>query len=71
MTKKKFDAITSHPNVVYLYLNALYAEVESNYETNTITLKRGHNYPEEDIRNGFDWEYDNFPMEYYTQCEEW
>jgi hypothetical protein len=28
VTKKEFDAITSHPNVIYLYPNALYAEVQ-------------------------------------------
>ena len=53
------------------YPNALYAEVETNYEDSTITLKRGHNYPENSIRNGFDWKYDNSPMEYDTDCNEW
>ena len=71
VTKKQFDAVTNHPNVVYLYPNALYAEVETNYEDSTITLKRGHNYPENSIRNGFDWKYDNSPMEYDTDCNEW
>jgi hypothetical protein len=67
VTKKEFDAITSHPKVVYLYPNALYAEVRLN-EDNTITLIRGHNYPEQHIKNGFDWEYDNTPYEYDTEC---
>lgn len=71
VTKKQFDVITNHPNVIYLYPNALYAEVESEYENNTITLKRGHNYPESSITNGFDWEYDNSPMEYDDGCSDW
>ena len=72
VTKIEFDAITNHPNVVYLYPNALYAEVESNYENDTITLKRGHNYPEEKIINGFDWEFENTdPFEYDFGCHDW
>ena len=71
VTKNQFDAIIQHPNVIYLYPNALYAEVESNYEENTITLKRGHNFPDKDIKNGFGWEYDNTPMEYDQLCTEW
>lgn len=71
VTKREFYAIMSHPNVIYLYPNALYAEVESNYETNTVTLKRGHNFPEKDITNGFGWEYDNSSMEYDDVCLEW
>lgn len=68
VTKKEFNAITSHPNVVYLYPNALYAEVKSDYTTNTITLIRGHNYPKSEIRNGFDWKFDNSNLEYDTKC---
>jgi len=65
-----FDAITSHPNVIYLYPNALYAEIEVNYVDETITLIRGHNYPEPEITNGFDWEFDNtHPYEYDSTCE--
>jgi hypothetical protein len=69
LTKKEFDAITSHPNVVYLYPNALYAEVKTDYTKNTITLIRGHNYPSKEIRNGFDWKFDNSQMEYDTDCK--
>jgi len=47
VTRAMFDAITSHPNVIYLYPNALYAEIEVNYIDETITLIRGHNYPEQ------------------------
>jgi hypothetical protein len=67
VTKKEFDAIISHPKVVYLYPNALYAEVRVNND-NTITLIRGHNYPEQSIRNGFDWIYDNSELEYDMDC---
>jgi len=68
VTKTEFDAITSHPNVIYLYPNALYAEVSFDNENYTITLVRGHNYPEITIRNGFDWEYDNSELEYDNTC---
>ncbi len=69
VTRAMFDAITSHPNVVYLYPNALYAEIEVDYVNETITLIRGHNYPESEISNGFDWEFDNtHPYEYDSLC---
>ena len=69
VTRAMFDAITSHPNVIYLYPNALYAEIEVNYVDETITLIRGHNYPDPEITNGFDWEFDNtHPYEYDNQC---
>jgi len=69
VTQTMFDAITNHPNVIYLYPNALYAEIEVDYETNFITLIRGHGYPESGISNGFDWEFDNtHPYEYDTEC---
>jgi len=70
VTRTMFDAITSHPSVVYLYPNALYAEIEVDYDNDTITLIRGHNYPEPEIKNGFDWEFDNtHPYEYDKNCE--
>ena len=69
VTRAMFDAITSHPNVIYLYPNALYAEIEVNYTDKTITLIRGHNYPEQEITNGFDWPFDNtHPYEYDNTC---
>ena len=69
VTRTIFDAITSHPNVIYLYPNALYAEIEVNYVDETITLIRGHNYPEPEITNGFDWEFENtHPYEFDTEC---
>ena len=69
VTRTMFDAITNHPNVFYLYPNALYAEIEVDYIDETITLIRGHNYPEPEIINGFDWEFDNtHPYEYDSLC---
>ena len=71
VTRAMFDAITNHPNVFYLYPNALYAEIEVDYIDETITLIRGHNYPEPEIINGFDWEFDNtHPYEYDSLCLE-
>ena len=71
VTRTMFDAITSHPKVLYLYPNALYAEIEVNYIDETITLIRGHNYPEPEITNGFDWEFDNtHPYEFDSTCAE-
>ena len=70
VTRTMFDAITNHPNVLYLYPNALYAEIEVNYIDETITLIRGHNYPEPEIINGFDWEFDNtHPFEFDWECQ--
>ena len=70
VTRTMFDAVTNHPKVVYLYPNALYAEIEVNYIDETITLIRGHNYPEPEITNGFDWEFENtHPYEYDSECQ--
>ena len=71
VTKNEFEAIVNHSNVVYLYPNALYAEIKTNYEENTITLVRGHSYPEKEIANGFDWEFENTKFEYDVVCEDW
>jgi len=72
VTKKMFDAIINHPNVIYLYPNALYAEISVDYEKNEITLVRGHGYPELEIANGFDWEFDNtHPYEFDSDCLDW
>ena len=69
VTRTMFDAITSHPNVIYLYPNALYGEIEVNYTDETITLIRGHNYPEPEIKNGFDWKFENtHPYEFDNTC---
>ena len=69
VTKIEFDAITSHPKVMYLYPNANYAEVEADYEAETITLIRGHGY--QNVSNAFEWEFDNSKFEFDTDCNEW
>jgi len=72
VTKKMFNAIISHQNVIYLYPNALYAEIETDYEKNTITLIRGHGFPKSGIDNGFNWEFDNTrPYEFDNVCNDW
>lgn len=72
VTREMFEAITSHPNVIYLYPNALYAEVEYDEENDAITLIRGHRYPYTNILNGFEWEFDNtHPYEFDTKCLNW
>jgi hypothetical protein len=71
VTKTEFYAITHHPDVVFLYPNTLYAKVSANYDKNTITLLRGHGYPDPSIRNGFDWKYDNSKYEYDYNCNNW
>lgn len=72
VTQNEFDAITSHPNVIYLYPNALYAKIEVNYDKKTISLIRGHGYPELEIDNGFNWEFDNTrPYEFDKKCDGW
>ncbi len=72
VTKSIFSAITSHPKVVYLYPNALYAEIKVDYKTGTISLVKGHGFPEKQIDNGFDWIYDNtHPYEFDNHCTSW
>ena len=64
MTEKELDAIKNHKNVIYLYPNAMYAEIKVDYASNTMSLIRGHGYPDKSISNGFgyvtssDHEYD-------------
>ena len=71
VTKTEFNAITSHPNVVYLYPNALFAQVNVDYDHNTIKLVRGHGYPTTNIQNGFGWSFDNSKFEYDLDCNNW
>lgn len=71
VTQKEFAAITTHPRVVYLYPNALYGKIGVNYGENTMTLLRGHNYPDLTVQNGFDWKFDNSQFEYDVQCTNW
>jgi len=71
VTRAEFEAIIHHPNVIYLYPHALTSEVQTDYAKNTITLLRGPSYPDENILNGFDWEFDN--SEYFDDwsCNDW
>lgn len=72
VSQKEFDAITNHPNVLYLYPNSLYGHISINYIDDTITLVKGHGYPDAKIKNGFDWKYDNtHPYEYDSECLNW
>ena len=72
VTKKEFDAITTHPNLIFLVPNALYAEIEVNYDDNSISLIRGHDYPP-GIANGFDYEIEErfHGDEYDLKCIDW
>ena len=46
--------------------------VDVNYDTNHITLIKGHGYPVPEISNGFDWKYDNTnPYEFDKDCLNW
>ena len=73
VTKKMFDAISTHPNIIFLFPNALYAEIEVNHDDQTMTLIRGHNYPQIEIKNGFDYAIEEqfHKYEYVTDCLDW
>ena len=73
VTKKEFDAISTHPNLIFVHPNALYAEIDVNYDNNTMTLIRGHQYPDESIANGFDYAIEEkfHKYEYDSACENW
>ncbi len=71
VTQTEFKAITAHQNVIYLYPNALYAQIKVDYGTNQITLVKGHQYPAVSISNGFGWKQDNSKFEYNTDCASW
>ena len=70
--EKMFNAIVDHPNVIFLFPNALYAEIDVNYDTNTMSLIRGHDYPP-GIKNGFKYEIEEqfHEYEYDNECLEW
>ena len=68
VTKEMYDAIRSHQKVIYLYPNALYAEVEFDGSAGWIKLIKGHGY--QNIDNGFSFEFDNTDLEYDTACKE-
>jgi hypothetical protein len=71
VTKTEFEAIKQHPKVIYLYPHALSSEVQTDYSNNSITLIRGPGFPDKNIVNGFDWEFDN--SEYFDDwsCLDW
>jgi hypothetical protein len=71
VTTNEFNAVTQHQHVIYLYPNALFAQVRSNYSDDTITLVKGHGYPDATIQNGFNWKNDNTKFEYNLKCENW
>jgi len=74
VTKSQFDAFINHPNLIFLHPNALYAEVEVDYEKNTITLIQGHDYPPESpMKNGFNYEIEQefHDYEYDNECKNW
>ena len=71
VTKSEFEAITNHPNVIYLYPHALSSEITADYNQNSITLVRGPGYPDQSIINGFDWENDNSQYFEDWSCLDW
>jgi len=71
VTRAEYEAIISHPNVVFLYPNALNSEIIADYSSNTITLIRGPSYPHDKISNGFDWEFDNSKFFDDWDCMNW
>ena len=71
VTRKEFHALVLHPNVLYLYPNALYAQVQVDYDKDTLTLVKGHGYPSKDVTNAFHWKFDNSKFEYDVSCDNW
>ena len=74
VTKKEFDAISTHPNLIFIHPNALYAEIDVDYDNNTMTLIRGHDYPPDDpVANGFGYEIEErfHKYEYDSECANW
>ena len=71
VTRAEFEAITQHPNVIYLYPHALTSEIQADYSTNTISLIRGPGFPDENVVNGFDWEFDNSEFFDDWSCVNW
>lgn len=68
VTFEIFTALQEHPNVIYLYPNALYGWVQLNGDQ--MTLIRGHNYPYDFVTNGFVWEHDNSELELDNKCKD-
>ena len=72
VTQKMFDSISSHPNLIFLSPNSLYALIEVNYDNNTITLIRGHDYPP-GAANAFGYEIEEKFHKYESDgdCVDW
>ena len=67
-TKTIFNAITSHPKVIYLYPDSLKEEVSVNFFLNTVTALSPVKHPIDRIfKNDFQWEYDSSHLE-YVEC---
>lgn len=65
VTKEIYESIINHPNVFYLYPNALYGEVI--VKDGSMTLINGHGVNGKD--NGFDWKFENTrPDEFDDKC---
>jgi hypothetical protein len=70
VTQKEFDAIRQHRHVLYLYANALYAQVTYDSKHETITLEKGHGY--KGISHAFRWgPAKTTKYEYDTSCRDW
>lgn len=68
VTQELFEAVQDHPNVIYMYPNALYGKVE--IIDGVMKLVSGHGYNDKD--NGFDWQYDNtHPYESDNECNDY
>lgn len=68
-TRELYQGIINHSHVIYLSPNSLYAEIK--YQNHSITLIKGHNYPNQSVTNGFGWKHDNSPEEYDLGCNMW
>lgn len=68
MTLNEFNAIKNHKNVIYLYPNSAYVQISADYNTNTISLVRGHGYPQANIMNGFNYTTSS-KYEYDLKCQ--
>lgn len=71
VTENEFLAITSHSNVIHLYPGAFNSKVSINYFDNSMVLERGPAYPQSNIKNGFDWKFDNSDISDDITCENW
>jgi hypothetical protein len=70
VTQEEFEAITHHPNVLYLYPNALYALVSYDSKFDSITLERGHGF--RGVNDAFNWQPSMSTRdEYNRSCKNW